>query len=561
MTLSKNNFNSRTLYGLVTAACILGVTACSNSDSSSGSTDGTTDGSTGTVTPDTTAVAASTLLTIQVIDAAGNAVDDASVDVTADDSNIIAAADESQSTGTGAGGIVIIEPGTFTGAADLQVRASKEGFNANNVPVTVENGESVVQTIVITAQDVSNVVGIGSATSVGSVLSDPLTAFAQAEPDAMNDPGQTFVRIPANPGATTIDGVALSNNLNINVIHYDADQNASLDAYPGGFAASASNPQDFVNAGVNTLDGGNAVDGDGFVFQTLGFASIIVTDDAGNIAENFNSPLDISIVIKSDAFNAAANRNYQAGDTVPIWSFDEATGEWQFEEIGTIVDNGSGRLVVNFQTSHLTYFSLATVRGGICGDVTINYTLDGSSADVSVPTFTGRYSAEGYTHRFTATGGTYVLEDAPSGLALTLTEAMTLDGRAISVSPASFQCANGQAQSEAATLTISGAPATTYSLTVEPVSFCLAPQEANDQPITDSIVTLTNGTTVLSGNTGSDGAALFSDLLPGTYAVRVGGDNNATNVTIVDDSEEVELRFGQTCGGGTVTTGGSGTGG
>jgi hypothetical protein len=560
VTFGKKKFDSRTLYGLVTAACIVSLTACSNSDSSSdGTTDGTTDS--GATTPDTGLVSASTLLTIQVVDAAGNAVDDASVDVIEDASNVVAVADESQNTGTGAGGIVIIEPGTFTGEADIQVRVSKDGFNANNVPVTLGSGQSVIQTIVIAAQGASTVNGIGADDASGSVQSAPLTIFAEAVPDINNDPGQTFVRIPANPGATTIDGTPLSNNLTINLTHYDADQNESLDAFPGGFAASASNPQDFVDSGVSTLDGANAVDGDGFVFQTLGFASIVVTDDAGNVAENFNSPLDLTMMIKNDAFNAAANRNYQAGDTVPIWSFDPVEGEWQFEQVGNIVGNGSGRLVVNFQTTHLTYYAMATVRGGICGDVTITYMLDGSSADTEVPTFTGRYSAEGYMHRFTSVGGTYILRDAPASLGLTLTDAQTLDGRAISVSPASFQCSNGQAQSETSTVTISGTPADTYSLTVEPVSFCLAPQEANDQPVTNSIVTLANGGNVWSGNTGADGSALFAGLLPGTYSVRVGSNQTATDVTIVDGSEEVELRFGQSCGGGTVTTGGSGTGG
>jgi len=56
--------------------------------------------------------------------------------------------------------------------------------------------------------------------------------------------------------------------------------------------------------------------------------------------------------------NFVIGTNIKAGDTVPLWSLTEETGQWKSEGNVTITNDGSGNLVANFETSHLCCFNL-----------------------------------------------------------------------------------------------------------------------------------------------------------------------------------------------------------
>ena len=154
--------------------------------------------------------------------------------------------------------------------------------------------------------------------------------------------GTTAAGTPAAPGALTVSNTYFSN------------ANAeSLTAFPGGFAATVEVPA--ANTAVL-----NGVAPNAGSFITAGFAQFNVTDSAGNAIKNFDKPLAVGI----DLPKGTLDENGVAlvvGDQYPVWSYDDATGKWVFEKMGTVAEKSPvdpNNFTVQFTTTHLSSWNL-----------------------------------------------------------------------------------------------------------------------------------------------------------------------------------------------------------
>jgi hypothetical protein len=124
---------------------------------------------------------------------------------------------------------------------------------------------------------------------------------------------------------------------------------------PGGFAATVQVPA--ANAGVL-----NGVAPDAGTFVTAGFAQFNVTDSQGNAIKTFDKPLTLGIDMPKGTLGADGNP-VTAGDSYPVWSYDDANGNWNFEKMGTVAEKtpvDPANFTVQFQTNHLSTWALNT---------------------------------------------------------------------------------------------------------------------------------------------------------------------------------------------------------
>jgi hypothetical protein len=154
--------------------------------------------------------------------------------------------------------------------------------------------------------------------------------------------GKTASGAPAAAGALTVSNT------------YFANSNAeSLTAFPGGFAATVEVPA----ASTSVLNGAAA---DAGTFVTAGFAQFNVVDSAGNAIKTFDKPLTVGIDLPKGTLdeNGVA---LVAGDQYPVWSYDDTTGKWVFEKMGTVAEKtpaDPNNFTVQFTTTHLSSWNL-----------------------------------------------------------------------------------------------------------------------------------------------------------------------------------------------------------
>jgi hypothetical protein len=153
------------------------------------------------------------------------------------------------------------------------------------------------------------------------------------------------IKIPAGTQVMDADGnVLTSGNLESKIIFYGTGSQEALNSFPGGFVATDVIGQD----GKPVENGGT--------FVTGGFLSVDMKAGSKEV-KKFSKPIEVTAQLASDLVNPSTGIPVQAGDTIPIWSLNEETGQWQYESTAT-VGNSGGKPSVNFSASHLSCWNI-----------------------------------------------------------------------------------------------------------------------------------------------------------------------------------------------------------
>ena len=172
----------------------------------------------------------------------------------------------------------------------------------------------------------------------------------------------TAVVIPAGTKMTTSDGKAVAGKLKMQVTSYSPTEVNSTEAFPGGFA---------VIADTSGIEGNGTTN---ITFETAGFVSIQIKDKAGKKVKNFTNPIEIKMQLDENFTNPLTKNKIAIGDIVPVWSYDDETAKWKFEQNGTVKDiNTSDGLVdVVVEAKHLSYWNLDWFYSKVCNNLTLN---------------------------------------------------------------------------------------------------------------------------------------------------------------------------------------------
>lgn len=175
-----------------------------------------------------------------------------------------------------------------------------------------------------------------------------LTATTIETPASSTVPQTTSITIPAGTQMRDAAGKILTGStLTVRTINYDANDEASVDMFPGG---SLSAP-DVLNEDGTT--------GSAF-FMPAGFANIQMFIDGVEV-KTFSTPITISIQVDPTFKPQATGQAIKAGDKLSVHSYDVGTGKFNFETIGTVAVDAKGKLAVAFPMSHLTIFVVGDV--------------------------------------------------------------------------------------------------------------------------------------------------------------------------------------------------------
>ncbi|HVX50074.1 MAG TPA: hypothetical protein VHB48_07945 [Chitinophagaceae bacterium] len=132
-------------------------------------------------------------------------------------------------------------------------------------------------------------------------------------------------------------------SLQSNIVHFGTSTQSSMLAFPGGF-----NPVDVERDGQAYHD---------VTFKTGGFLSIKMKA-GGTDVKFFSKPITVTTQLNNELINPETDQPVQVGDTIPIWSMNEQTGQWKYETTSTVVLDGSGKLSLQFQASHLSCWNI-----------------------------------------------------------------------------------------------------------------------------------------------------------------------------------------------------------
>lgn len=170
--------------------------------------------------------------------------------------------------------------------------------------------------------------------------------------------GTAKIEIPADTRGTAADGsVAAPGPVTITNTYFAPVSQEAGEALPGGTAAEVTVPA--ASAGVFNVAAAEAA------IAPAGFAQFNVTDSQGKAITTFDKPIALSIDLPKTTTDQNGNL-VQAGGSFPVWSFDQASGNWVFEKLGTITEKvpaDANNFSVVFQTNHLSSWMVSWLYG------------------------------------------------------------------------------------------------------------------------------------------------------------------------------------------------------
>lgn len=249
----------------------------------------------------------------------------------------------------------------------VRIVASSSDVGDREVKVKIFNVNSA-------SQINSATLPVSMATSVGSVdgqgfLMNAVTLSTISKnienAESLIEPmATTRITFPSQVQGLTSQGVPAAGNLTMVATMFSNASEDSLQSFPGGFIANVSAPSVEL-AGVSDNAG---------AFITGGFAQFNVTDGLGRSIKKFDKPISVSIDLPKGSKNLD-DVELSAGDTYPVWSYDDSLGVWNFEANGEITEKtpfDPNFFQVSFSTQHLSSWNLDHY-GSTC-DAIINFT-------------------------------------------------------------------------------------------------------------------------------------------------------------------------------------------
>ena len=159
----------------------------------------------------------------------------------------------------------------------------------------------------------------------------------------------------------------------------------NLTAFPGGLST-----QHITDKNNQPIEGG-------VQFVTAGLVAVSM-NAAGVGVKSFSQPIQAEVQLNPDQDNFVTGQPIQAGDSIPVWSMDETTGEWKYESKASVQSVG-GKLTAVFNVTHLSCWNLDWGWGCFGGynsspnplNVVIKTNVVGGNYEIVLETANGNY--------------------------------------------------------------------------------------------------------------------------------------------------------------------------
>ena len=208
-----------------------------------------------------------------------------------------------------------------------RILVTKPGANAFTINMLNFNSSSMPAGVSTNANS-----NAGTASSAGTTA--PIIASSSASGTGVN----ARVSVPAGTVLKDANGNVLSGTVATRVTYFDATQPASVATFPGGFA---------IRDDQNNV--GN--------FVTAGFAAINMSV-GGVEVESFSQNVTVEIDINSNTRNPETGTTVKSGDQIPLWSYNENTGEWKNEGTYTVASADGKLSIRKTNMTHLSWWNM-----------------------------------------------------------------------------------------------------------------------------------------------------------------------------------------------------------
>ncbi|UXI03521.1 hypothetical protein [Photobacterium sp. TY1-4] len=247
-------------------------------------------------------------------------------------------------------------PGYFATGMSILIPAQKQA-------VTGKEGASYEIIFTPLAPDANTTAGVtakqATAKAPNGVLQEALELVTDVAAD--NAPNKATVgksivdlTVPANTRMTDDQGNPVEGNITANIVYFSNEPEGAianesvLDAFPGGLSPST----------VLGEDGNPNDEYDEITFVSAGFTAIQIQNDKGDIVSNFDRPVPLTFNVAKETLDLEGNPITKGG-TIPLWSYNEKTGQWKSEGVAKIEDvNPDGTFKVTQNIKHLSYYNL-----------------------------------------------------------------------------------------------------------------------------------------------------------------------------------------------------------
>ncbi len=189
-------------------------------------------------------------------------------------------------------------------------------------------------------QGIGVVTGSTNQGSGGTIL--PVTLQTSSTTDK---PEKARLNIPSGTVMYDAANNVVSGAVNVNVTQFDARNENSLAAFPGGLQ-----PHTALNTNGQPIGP--------IYFVTAGLLNVKMTSSSKTV-KSFSQPVDVTMEVNDALVNPATGQPVQAGDQVPLWSLDDDTGVWTLEDTLAFIRNTTtGKLEARFGITHLSSYNL-----------------------------------------------------------------------------------------------------------------------------------------------------------------------------------------------------------
>ncbi|MCF8236201.1 MAG: hypothetical protein K9G67_14610 [Bacteroidales bacterium] len=155
--------------------------------------------------------------------------------------------------------------------------------------------------------------------------------------------GNASLRIPSGTILKSESGELLTGGIEIQLTHFSNMEDGSLQSFPGG-----------LNTNVEQADGSY----ERALFFSAGFVALEIMDETGTLADTvLVNPLELTMQVPEQTFNPNSEGGVSAGDTIPVWSYNENTGEWNYEATDVINTGSRESYQVTTEMWHLSWWN------------------------------------------------------------------------------------------------------------------------------------------------------------------------------------------------------------
>lgn len=268
--------------------------------------------------------------------------------------------------------------------------------------VIAEEGDYFVDIAMVKREMPPEGVVIAKATEQGKIVQGEVKEDISFE----TENGEATVFIPEGTYIYDEKGIPLNDYLNIEISYFNNLKDKSLAVFPGGLLSSVQK-DGTVHEGV---------------FYTAGFASVVITDKKGKIAASIEgTPLQLKLNVQEQTYNPQTLANVNHDDGLSVYSFNPASGVWNYEQSSSIETDENG-LEVTAQLNHLSYWNFGWFFSNSCSKGTeLLFTGDTSFACAQVKGIMRKTEDNtflGYVNLQACNGDPVYLTNAPADLSV-----------------------------------------------------------------------------------------------------------------------------------------------